>query len=76
MITVLEKDVKIEQGKDLIGIYELTDTESGKPKPRAFCKTCGTPLWTQPASYKERGEMTIRTALFDSDTCVSLTTIF
>jgi hypothetical protein len=45
-------DVKISSGEDLITTYTFTDTSSGAPKDKAFCRTCGVPLWTVPASAR------------------------
>ncbi|KAL2128289.1 hypothetical protein VTI74DRAFT_9390 [Chaetomium olivicolor] len=45
-------DVEISSGEHLITTYTFTDTSSGAPKDKAFCRTCGTPLWTVPASVR------------------------
>ncbi|KAK4235177.1 Mss4-like protein [Achaetomium macrosporum] len=46
-------DVKISAGQHLIATYTfITDTSSGAPKAKAFCRTCGAPLWTVPASAR------------------------
>lgn len=35
-----------------MGSYNLTDTGSGLPKEKVFCRTCGVTLWTVPNSSK------------------------
>ncbi|KAK3307762.1 Mss4-like protein [Chaetomium strumarium] len=47
-----QADVNISEGEHLIATYTFTDTSSGGPKAKAFCRTCGTPLWTVPASAR------------------------
>ncbi|KAK1716153.1 Mss4-like protein [Colletotrichum acutatum] len=54
--------VQVLSGIDLISNFTLTDTSSGSPKEKSFCRTCGTPLWTTPASAKGR-YILIRTSL-------------
>jgi hypothetical protein len=49
---VAQADVNISAGEHLITTYTLTDTSSGAPKAKAFCRTCGVPLWTVPASAR------------------------
>ncbi|KAF6832388.1 hypothetical protein CPLU01_06213 [Colletotrichum plurivorum] len=56
--------VEIVSGSNLISTFTLTDTSSGSPKTKAFCRTCGTPLWTTPASAK-RQFLLVRTSLLD-----------
>ncbi|CAI4214112.1 unnamed protein product [Parascedosporium putredinis] len=38
------KDVEIQAEPGQISEYTFTDTSSGSPKEKAFCKTCGVPL--------------------------------
>ncbi|KAK4095974.1 hypothetical protein N658DRAFT_72255 [Parathielavia hyrcaniae] len=45
-------DVNISSGTQLITTYNFTDTSSGAHKAKAFCQTCGAPLWTVPASAR------------------------
>jgi hypothetical protein len=45
-------DVNISSGELLITTYTIPDTSSGTPKAKAFCQTCGAPLWTVPASAR------------------------
>ncbi|KAK4233073.1 Mss4-like protein, partial [Achaetomium macrosporum] len=47
-----QADVKISSGEHLIATYTITDTSSGAPKDKTFCRTCGVPLWTVPASAR------------------------
>ncbi|KAF6805296.1 hypothetical protein CMUS01_14654 [Colletotrichum musicola] len=58
------ESVETISGSDLISTFTLTDTSSGSPKTRAFCRTCGTPLWTTPASAKGQF-LLVRTSLLD-----------
>ncbi|KAI9162789.1 Sorbicillinoid biosynthetic cluster transcription factor sor3 [Paramyrothecium foliicola] len=61
-----EKDIKINtSGENSISVYTLTDTSSGSAKDKAFCKTCGVPLWTVPAAAKGI-YLLIRTALLQN----------
>ena len=61
-----EADVKIESGRDLINTFVFTDTESGQPKDKTFCKTCGVTLWTITAASREKGEILVRMSLLDT----------
>jgi hypothetical protein len=38
--------------EDAITKFSLSDTSSGSPKEKAFCRTCGCMLWTVPAAAK------------------------
>ncbi|OIW31447.1 hypothetical protein CONLIGDRAFT_318586 [Coniochaeta ligniaria NRRL 30616] len=59
------KEVNISSGQDHISIYTLTDTSSGLSKEKAFCTTCGVPLWTIPASAKD-AHLLVRTSVLSS----------
>lgn len=49
---------------DSLTSYTFQDTSSGQSKEKAFCKHCGVPLWTVPASAKGQF-LLIRTAILD-----------
>lgn len=59
-----DKDTAIEAAEGAVSTYTFTDTASGAPKEKAFCKTCGTPLWTVPAAAKGTHRI-VRTAMLD-----------
>ncbi|KAK1676931.1 Mss4-like protein [Colletotrichum godetiae] len=61
------QSVHVVSGSELIANFTLADTSSGSPKEKSFCRTCGTPLWTTPASAKGRYVL-IRTSLLESGT--------
>ncbi|CAF1387910.1 unnamed protein product [Didymodactylos carnosus] len=44
-------------------IYEDTNTDSGKPMPRAFCGNCGSPIYRTSPSFP--GMLIIKLGLFD-----------
>lgn len=48
-----------------ISTYTFTDTSSGFVKEKAFCRICGVPLWTIPASAKGT-YLLIRTAILQN----------
>jgi hypothetical protein len=52
-------------GQENLSFYTLDDTSSGSPKEKAFCKTCGSPVWTVPGQAKGKFVI-IRTAILDS----------
>ncbi|KAI1441372.1 hypothetical protein F5Y02DRAFT_399966 [Annulohypoxylon stygium] len=57
--------VEVTGNPDLISRYTIIDTSSGLPKEKAFCRTCGCPLWTVPASAK--GEfLLVRTSILEN----------
>ena len=58
------KDTEIEAAEGAISEYTFQDTSSGAAKEKAFCKTCGTPLWTVPGAAKGSHRI-IRTAILD-----------
>ncbi|KAF4811139.1 hypothetical protein CGCSCA5_v010074 [Colletotrichum siamense] len=58
------KSVAIISGSDLVSHFTLNNTSSGSPKEKAFCRVCGTPLWTAPASAQGQF-LLIRTSLLD-----------
>ncbi|KAL6246735.1 hypothetical protein RBB50_006042 [Rhinocladiella similis] len=43
--------VSVKTGQDLLTQYRLTDTQSGSPKYKVFCRTCGCTLWTVPTKH-------------------------
>jgi hypothetical protein len=57
-----------ESGEDLVTRYVFTDTESGVPKEKGFCKVCGTPLWavSVPVGAPEDKTKFIRPVLLDN----------
>ncbi|KAH7323192.1 Mss4-like protein [Stachybotrys elegans] len=57
-------DVKITAPDDIISQYTLTDTGSGNPKQKHFCRVCGCTLWTIPAAAEGTAYI-IRTSLID-----------
>ncbi|KAI6083032.1 hypothetical protein F4821DRAFT_245732 [Hypoxylon rubiginosum] len=59
------KAVEITAKPDSISKYIVNGTSSGSPKEKAFCRTCGCPLWTVPQSAK--GELLlIRTSILEN----------
>ncbi|KAH9238342.1 hypothetical protein K456DRAFT_1172403 [Colletotrichum gloeosporioides 23] len=58
------ESVAITSGSDLVSHFTLSNTSSGSPKEKAFCRVCGTPLWTTPASAQGQF-LLIRTSLLD-----------
>ncbi|KAK2778507.1 hypothetical protein CKAH01_11752 [Colletotrichum kahawae] len=58
------KSVAITSGSDLVAHFTLNNTSSGSPKEKAFCRVCGTPLWTTPAPAQGQF-LLIRTSLLD-----------
>ncbi|KAH7349246.1 Mss4-like protein [Plectosphaerella cucumerina] len=59
-----EPDVQLTVADDAISEYTFTDTSSGSPKLKAFCRTCGCPLWTVPNAAKGKF-LLIRTTLLE-----------
>ncbi|KAL7268333.1 hypothetical protein RUND412_009047 [Rhizina undulata] len=55
--------VSVEDPENLMTIYSMNGTDSGKPKPKSFCSRCGVTLFEQPAIFENK--MVIRTSLFD-----------
>ncbi|KAK4182570.1 Mss4-like protein [Podospora australis] len=60
-----EDSIDVLSGKDLISTYVITNTDSGKPKDKMFCKVCGVTVWTSPFIAKERKQLLVRTAVLD-----------
>ncbi|KAF4853591.1 hypothetical protein CGCSCA4_v002089 [Colletotrichum siamense] len=58
------ESVALTSGSDLVSHFTLSNTSSGSPKEKAFCRVCGTPLWTAPASAQGQF-LLIRTSLLD-----------
>jgi hypothetical protein len=56
--------VQLTVADDAISEYTFTDTSSGSPKLKAFCRTCGCPLWTVPSAAKGKF-LLIRTTLLE-----------
>lgn len=63
MATFPKSDLKFQSGEDLVSTYVFTQTVSGKPKDKTFCKACGVPLWTVTESARQKGQVFVRTAL-------------
>jgi hypothetical protein len=55
----------IETSEDAISVHVFTDTSTGNPKEKAFCRSCGCPLWTIPTAYKGEFHL-IRTPLLEN----------
>lgn len=67
MGTFAKDDVKLEPGsEESISTYVFTQTTSGKPKDKTFCKGCGVPLWTVTESARAKGQILLRTAVLDN----------
>ncbi|KAF3807894.1 hypothetical protein GCG54_00007630 [Colletotrichum gloeosporioides] len=64
------KSVAITTGSDLVSHFTLNNTSSGLAKEKAFCRVCGTPLWTAPASAQGQF-LLIRTSLLDGGTALT-----
>jgi hypothetical protein len=56
--------VKVAQGKDLLGRFVISKTNSGHEKHKIFCKACGCTLWTIPMSHGGE-KYIVRTSLLD-----------
>lgn len=56
-----EKDIKVS-GEENLNTFTFTDTGSGNPKEKMFCKTCGVTMWTIPGAAKGSARM-VRTAV-------------
>lgn len=59
------QDVHVSASEDSFSVYTLRDTASGNPKEKAFCRTCGCPLWTVPQAAKGKF-LIVRTALLEN----------
>ncbi|KAL6869849.1 hypothetical protein ACO1O0_001180 [Amphichorda felina] len=58
-------DVEVKADQDSICKYTLTDTGSEQPKEKAFCRTCGCPLWTVPSAAAGKF-LIVRTVLLEN----------
>jgi len=65
MGTFAKDDLKFESGEDLISTYVFTQTTTGNPKDKTFCKQCGVPLWTVTGSSRRNNQLFVRAALLD-----------
>jgi hypothetical protein len=56
----------VEDPQKLVSVFSITSgTDSGFPKEKHFCRTCGTTLWTVPLKHK--GEVVVlRTSLIEN----------
>lgn len=63
MGTYSTENVEIEDSGDNLGRYTFTNTASGKPKEKLFCKNCGCTILTLLEAYP--GKTFVRTTLFD-----------
>ncbi|TEA13686.1 Sorbicillinoid biosynthetic cluster transcription factor sor3 [Colletotrichum sidae] len=66
MIAKFDKTaVTIVTGSELTSSSTLNHTSSGSPKDKSCCSTCGTLLWTTPASARTQ-HLLVRTSLLDA----------
>lgn len=57
-------DLNILQGENLMKIWVVKETVSGKEKNKVFCSNCGCTLWTIPMNHGGE-KFIIRTALLN-----------
>ncbi|KAK4663408.1 hypothetical protein QC763_000040 [Podospora pseudopauciseta] len=65
MVAFPEESIDIESGKELITTFTFKNTDSGKPKDKMFCKSCGVTLWTAPEHWKQLKQLLVRTPVLD-----------
>ncbi|OAP54390.1 hypothetical protein AYL99_11491 [Fonsecaea erecta] len=46
--------VDVKTGEDLLTHFVLNDTQSGHPKHKVFCRTCGCTMWTIPMRHGDQ----------------------
>ncbi|RAL13298.1 GFA family protein [Aspergillus homomorphus CBS 101889] len=58
--------VTLHDPEGLSATYEITNTISGAPKDKCFCKRCGCTIYTVPQSTQAAGCIVIRVALIEN----------